>query len=193
MVLIIGQSKMCAKFRTLPKTDKGEIMTPVVLVLVFVFIFIILGFLVFIKNKETTNHQNILENIPVYPKMLLTKDELQFYQTLKTILSSDYDISCKCRLEDIIGIDKRSKNYKSDRNRIKSSHIDFIVFNAITGKVEFVIELDGNSHNIAGQKEADMKKDILLKNAKIKLIRMPSQKKYDPDNIRQTIEYHINN
>ena len=46
---------------------------------------------------------------------------------------------------------------------------------------------------MAGQKEADMKKDILLKNAKIKLIRMPSQKKYDPDNIRQTIEYHINN
>lgn len=162
-------------------------------IIIFILIFLILGILALIKNKELLIYQNKLENIPVYPKILLTKDELHFYQTLKTILSNDFDISCKCRLEDIIGIDKKSKNYKSDRNRIKSSHVDFVIFNAISGKIEFVIELDGNSHNMPGQKESDMKKDIFLKNANIKLVRIKTKNKYQAEEIVEIIKEKIYN
>lgn len=161
-------------------------------IIIFIIIFLILIVLGYFKRKEILVFQNKLEEIPVYGKMLLTKDELNLYQNLKLILPDDTDISCKCRLEDIIGIDRKCKNYNQNRNRIKSNHIDFVIFNAITGKIEFVIELDGNSHNLPGQKESDIKKDIFLKNAKIKLIRIKAQEKYNPEMIKKYIEDSLN-
>ncbi len=123
------------------------------------------------KSKENDSSKPVSE--PVNPPLNQTSldfspykarviffnsSERTLYDILIEHLANKYIILSKVRLEDIIESTNTSYTY---RNRIKSSHIDFVLLDKHTGKVVCAIELDGTSHNnIETQKKDDFKNNL---------------------------------
>ena len=91
-------------------------------------------------------------------------------------------------MEDFVSIDKNCPKRESYRNRIKSRHIDFVVFDPGNGNVEYVIELDDKSHRTEKAKEADQLKNSILKKVNIPLIRIPAKRTYDHKAIKKILD-----
>ena len=71
------------------------------------------------------------------------------------------------------------------RQKINCRHVDFVVFNPQNGMVDFCIELDDSSHQ--DRQDADRNKDSFFQYARIPLIRIPVQYKYDPRDVAAKI------
>ncbi|MPN08299.1 hypothetical protein SDC9_155581 [bioreactor metagenome] len=159
------------------------------LILIIIAIIAILVFAIIIKKKSETekseSKSDISQGIPVKRTKLLSAAEINFYQSLKQIIPSNQDITCKCRLEDIMYVEKGPER-QSFRNRIKSRHVDFIIFNSSNGFTDYAIELDDSSH--ITKQEEDTFKDNLFKKINMPLIRIKVQAKYDPDELKKIIE-----
>ena len=112
-------------------------------------------------------------------KPLLTPNEAAFYVELRKIIPPERDISCKCRVEEIMGIAANVSNRNSQRNRIKSRHVDFVVFDPLTGNVDYVIELDDSSHLTNKKQQEDQLKNMLFAQIGIILIRVKAKQRYD--------------
>lgn len=95
--------------------------------------------------------------------------EKMLYKILQDELGEKYNILSKVRVEDLI--ESSSKGY-SYRNRIKSSHIDFVLLDKNTYKIVSAIELDGASHNNHSAEQKDGFKDELFKKVNIPLHRI---------------------
>ena len=160
----------------------------VILIIVFVIIAgIILGIL---KAKEGTGTQQ--EEIPVKRKRLLSEAELSFYHVLKSIIPAEREINCKCRMEDIMYVENCPKR-ESYRGKIKSRHIDFVIYNPQNGYTDFAIELDDKSHETERQKEIDQFKDQIFEKINMPLIRIKAKRNYEIKEIKEIIEKRINN
>ena len=77
------------------------------------------------------------------------------------------------------------KNKFGYRRQISCRHVDFVVFNPCSGMVDFCIELDDSSHK--NRQDADRQKDGFFQYARIPLIRVPVQYKYDPRDVAAKI------
>ena len=127
-------------------------------------------------NKET--------KIPVARKTLLTKAEINFLQTLEKTIPENLRITCKCRMEDIMYA-KKGNEYQKTRNRIKSRHVDFVVYDPQTGYTIVAIELDDKSHE--NRQMQDNIKNIAMKSAGIPFFRQKVQKEYSTEEIKRKI------
>ena len=157
----------------------------VLLIIVIVFILIAGGILTILKAKGTTS--NSVEEIPVKRKRLLSETELNFYLVLKSIIQEKQAISCKCRLEDIMYIENCPKK-ESYRSKIKSRHVDFIIYNPLNGYTDYAIELDDKSHETEKQIQADRLKDQIFQKIGLPLIRIKAKRFYQPEEIKKIIE-----
>lgn len=54
-----------------------------------------------------------------------------------------------------------------------NTHCDFVIYNTLNKAIELVIEVDGSQHNESVQAERDRRKDRLLGDAGIKILRLP--------------------
>lgn len=126
-------------------------------------------------------------DIPMKAKPLLSNAELSFYHVIRSITPENQVITCKCRLEDIVSIENCPER-KSYRNRIKSRHIDFVIFNPNSNHIEYVIELDDRSHKTEKAIETDQLKDQIFERIKIPLIRIPARRTYEPKEIKKIID-----
>ena len=52
--------------------------------------------------------------------------------------------------------------FRSNRNHIKSRHVDFVIFNKENLHILAIIELDGKSHSSSYQKNLDITKNSIM-------------------------------
>lgn len=117
---------------------------------------------------------------------LLTKNELNFYRQLKTLIDRyDLIIFSKVRIADIISTDSFS-----EFNKIRSKHIDFVICNQESCPLLF-IELDDSTHNNYKNKKNDIKKDNIFYSAGFKIIRIKVQDNYNLEEIENRIKVMI--
>ena len=116
---------------------------------------------------------------------LLSENELAFYRVLERVVDHrQYVIFCKTRLEDIVRVKNGVKNYHALRNRIKSSHIDFLICRRRDLTVWRAVELDDRSHETPNAMRSDALKDRVCAQAGIVLVRAQSKTVYRDEDIR---------
>ena len=142
-----------------------------ILILIAIFLLAIV-----LKEKfEVKNEQpKVNTSSQIYPyrkKMLLTKAEYAFYQTLKAICDKENLIICpKVRMEDFLEVTDK-KNLQKYRGYIRSRHIDFILCD---NKLHMLagIESDDNSHKQEKVKQVDNFKDAVFNAISVPLFRV---------------------
>lgn len=156
--------------------------------LVFLLIALFLGGILFILIKAVREPERGRNKgkIPVKAKPLLSHSELNLYHVIRSIIPDGKAIFCKCRLEDFITVEK-CRGKASYRNKIKSRHVDFVIFDPDNGKIDYAIELDDRSHNSEKARETDRLKDELFEKIGIPLIRITAKRIYDPTEIRKIL------
>jgi very-short-patch-repair endonuclease len=106
-------------------------------------------------------------------KYFFTKTEQEFVRILNELLDRQkYTIFPKVRLADIVEVTVTGQEYQAWWNKIKSKHVDFLLWNVQEGKVALVIELDGKSHGSEKMIERDDFVNRLYEQVGIKLIRV---------------------
>lgn len=140
------------------------------------------------------NNQRIIE-VPYLSyygrKYILTKTELAFYEVLKEVIGNDNIIFPKVRMEDLV---RAKDNYSKERNRnrIKSRHVDFAIFNKESLMIRLVIELDDPSHDNYKAKQVDRFKDEVFANCGIKIARIFCQNQYDKETLKEQLKTAYN-
>lgn len=137
------------------------------------------------KFKEQNRRKLYVDKVPI-----LTPTELIFYKVLKDILPEDTEISCKIRLEDIMNVNEWEdwKDKQRQRNMIKSSHVDFLLWDLENGKPIIAIELDDPSHDKTITKIKDYEKNQKFKIADIPLLRVKTEKEYNLEKLITDIQ-----
>lgn len=158
------------------------------LITTIIVIFIVIAIIKNKKTKQEPEDNKPPMDLPVKRTRLLTDPEIAFYKVLREILPPEKSITCKCRLEDIMSVEKGS-NRTGFRNRIKCRHVDFVIFTPENGYTNYAIELDDSSHEKT--KEDDEFKNNLFQKIKMPLIRIKVRAKYNPDELKKTIEASI--
>lgn len=106
-------------------------------------------------------------------KYFFSKTEQEFLRILnESIDRKQYTIFPKVRLADIVEVTATEKEYQGWWNKIKSKHVDFLVWDVQDGKVALVIELDGKSHQSEKMIDRDDFVNKLYEKVGIKLIRV---------------------
>ena len=159
----------------------------IVMAIVFVLLIIIIGLTVTKKTTKIKAIDDNPEDIPVKRKKLLSNAEINFYRVLRTVIPEEREISCKCRLEDIMYIENCPKK-ESYRGKIKNRHVDFIIYNPINGYTDYAIELDDKSHETEKQVKSDHFKNQIFQKIGMPLIRIKAKQSYQPEELKKIIE-----
>lgn len=133
------------------------------------------------KNKRRPSSTINFNNYHL-KESLLTKNEMEFYETLKKVIKEDLIIFSMVRLADIFSIDK-GKEYQSALNRINSRHVDFLLCHKDTLKPVVAIELDDKSHERSDRIKRDEFVNQLFESAGLPLLRYPSKSRYTPNDV----------
>lgn len=87
---------------------------------------------------------------------LFSRSEHEFLRALQEHIDTKrYMIFPKVRLADFIEVTARGKEYQAPWNKIRSKHVDFLVWDAQNNKIALAIELDGKSHDSEKMRERD--------------------------------------
>jgi very-short-patch-repair endonuclease len=145
-------------------------------------IFIAVGFVVlggllvvaapFIKKLMNEDKREI--ELPFKLKNnFFTSSEWNFFKILEEKIDhTKYTVFPKVRMEDFIEPTNSGKGKFASRNRIKSRHVDFLVWDIENSSIAFAIELDGKSHNSQKAIEADKFKDDVYRTIGLQLHRV---------------------
>ena len=160
----------------------------IVLFLKIVFDFIIL------KNRKSKSSANkgVTASEPKYSTQgsILTPTEQTFFKCLKQAVP-DVGISLKVRLCDVLKPQaKDRKENMSQFGRIKSKHLDFVLYDPKTFQILAAIELDDSSHNQQKRIDRDKFLDQAMKTAEVPLHRFRARKNYDVFAIEDGIGLH---
>ena len=115
---------------------------------------LVIGALVFFTRSSDIEKEEVL---PYRLKSrFFTSSEFVFYETLLQELDDKrFRFFTKVRVADFIETTALGKEYHSWFNKIKSKHIDFLIWDTRKNKIALGIELDGNSHNSLKMQERD--------------------------------------
>jgi Protein of unknown function (DUF2726) len=130
------------------------------------------------------------EGFPYEPvTKLFTPAERSFFGVLEQVFANDYRVLGKVRLGDIIhprkGLSGSAR--ASALNRISGKHVDFVICDFRTLNLIGVIELDDSSHATSRSQRRDDVKDKALAAAGVPLIRVPAQRGYSLEEIRDRV------
>lgn len=118
-----------------------------------------------IPNKNTAKFQNAYEATNI-----LTKNESDNYKKLKIAADKKGYIICpKVRLADIVK-PRNDPQYMSRFGKIKSKHVDFVIYDENMRHLKAVIELDDSSHDRKDRQERDEFVDFILRDCGYKVI-----------------------
>lgn len=152
----------------------------------YFWIVFILLILLSIVNKLLKSKGKI--KYPYIAASLLTKNELNFYYSLKPIAKKyGLEVFTKVRLADVGNVEKglNSGEFQSAFNRIQSKHIDFLLTDgALTTRC--AIELDDSSHDRERAKKNDD-----FKNKFFEVIKIPLIRTRNTDGLEQRIQHAI--
>lgn len=113
-------------------------------------------------------------------RFLLTSAEAAFFRVLRAVVRDRYLVSCKVRLADIITCSDRDWK-RGYANRISQKHIDFVISCPTSSRIVAGIELDDRSHRQRPRRERDVFINRLFRNARVRLIRVPTRWDYNED------------
>lgn len=157
---------------------------------IIVILLILFGVIIFFKKVtlEKKNSNSSIEEEEFLPyqakKYLFSRSEKVFLHFLKNGIDGDkFMIFPKVRLADFIEVTEKGSEYRGWFNKIKSKHIDFIIWDIEKSKIALAIELDGNSHQSEKMIKRDEFVNSLYKKVEINLYRLKVGKEYD---------FHIN-
>ena len=122
---------------------------------------------------------------------LVTKSELQFFHQLRDAVNGDWEIFAMVRIADLLKVPSGIKQRRAWLNKILSKHIDFVLCDKDTLNIAIAIELDDPSHNRPHRIERDAFVNAAFADADIPLLRIPTQKEYDPSEIRKLIDKQV--
>jgi hypothetical protein len=123
---------------------------------------------------------------PVEARNLLTDRELSLYQSLLS-LYPEHKIFVQVALSQLIEVDRNHPESESIRARYKQLVADFVLCRADLSVVA-VIELDDRSHENPRNQYADARKSKVLKDARIRLVRIPAGALPSEDRISALID-----
>lgn len=166
-------------------------MDTLLIIIVMIAIGIILQLI--INNKKNTQKTPVYDYKNAYKcvESLLTKAELNFYDTLEPICSElNIAVFTKVRMGDLVTV-KSKENNRAYWNKIQSKHIDFVLCNIKTLQPIICLELDDKSHNRPDRIERDKFINEVLTSVGYKVIHIPCSYKYDNMNIKSKIQNSI--
>jgi very-short-patch-repair endonuclease len=137
-----------------------------------VLVFVVLGAIIFIKNFES---QVAVEEVFPYraKRFFFTKSEQQFFRILNESLDSQrFTIFTKVRLADFVEVKTSKEEYQKWWNKIRSKHVDFLVWDTQNSKIVLAVEVDGKSHESEKMIASDAFKDKMYTTIGISLHRI---------------------
>ena len=149
--------------------------------LIFVAIaFVVIGLILvkvaeFIKNNKTGSEGSEKQiDMPYSVKVpFFSKSELEFFRILNSHLDAHrYTLFPKVRLADFVKVNGGNGVNYASWNRIKSKHVDYLVWDLAESKVVLAIELDGKSHDGHVMSKSDSFKNEMYKGVGLQLIRV---------------------
>ena len=126
----------------------------------------------------------------VAARSLLTPAERVFFGVLRQAIGEDYHLFAKVRLGDILEVERgvSGKRRFAAFGRISSKHADFVACDPRTFAVAGVIELDDRSHHQRHRQERDAFFDAAMARAGVPVLRVPVQRAYSADALREQAE-----
>lgn len=104
--------------------------------------------------------------LPYKYRYFFSKREYQFYKQLRDLSeTNDCLLMAKVRLADLVEVDSSQiddADYKKYFWKLSQKHVDFILVNKKTNRVEKIVEIDDASHNQQDRKERDKFVDNVL-------------------------------
>lgn len=120
---------------------------------------------------------------------LLTATELKFYRVLKPICDErNLAVFAKVRLEDLVTVPQYVFNNWKWRGYIRSRHIDFVLCDASNLKIRCAVELDDWHHGFFKNQQIDERKNKIMRDAGLPLVRVKTNQTYDPIELDRVIE-----
>ena len=120
---------------------------------------------------------------------LLTAAENNFYLVLEELVPSDYVLTFKVRIGDVLkvrkGLDKREE--LKLRSKVQQKHFDFVVCRKKDKKVVCCIELNDSSHNRADRKRRDEFVRAACKAAGIPLLEVKNRRYYVKSDLKRQL------
>ena len=123
---------------------------------------------------------------PVSARNLLSMRERSFYEALSSVYP-DYKIFVQVALSQLIDVPKDHPDRHSIRARYKQLVADFVLCTSNLSIIA-VIEVDDRTHLWPSRQKADARKNKVLADAGIRLVRIPAGRLPDRDRLRALIE-----
>ncbi len=102
-----------------------------------------------------------------------SRSEQEFLRILNESLDRQrFVIFPKVRLADFIEVTIRGREYQGWLSKIKSKHVDFLIWDVKNHKIALAVELDGKSHNIEPMQTRDEFVNRLYDKVEIRLVRV---------------------
>ena len=130
------------------------------------------------------------EDLPYVPAAtLLSPAERAFYHVLREAVADEYELFAKVRLGDILQVKSgvAGKRRLAAFGRISSKHADFVLCDPRTFGIVGVVELDDRSHQLPARRERDRFFDAALAVASVPIVRVPVQRRYSPEALRERL------
>lgn len=155
-------------------------------IFIIVGVLIILGVLLtfaFIYLKKLLISNEFNKTLPFKIKrFFFTQSEQKFFNILKSQIDhSKYYIFPKVRLGDFVETTAKGNDRTGNWNRIKSKHIDFLIWDIQKKVLVFAIEIDGNSHNNTKMKKNDTFKNKLYPTIGLRFKRIRVGQNFDSE------------
>jgi hypothetical protein len=154
--------------------------------LLFVVIIGVIIIAVVLLKRVLTKHSLEPQSYP-YEKIpsFFSPAERSFLGVLEQAINGQYRFMGKVRLADVVKV-KGGMNksmWQSAFNRIQSKHLDIVACDPATLAVQFVLELDDESHNQANRQARDQFVDKVLEAAGIPVFHFIAKKRYSVQDI----------
>jgi len=120
---------------------------------------------------------------------LLTPTELEFFKTLKIVVDNNETIFAKVRQADILlpASKQNESGFWQLFNKISQRHVDFVLCDLQTSQPLTIIEINDKTHEEPNRKKKDFELQEALKHTKIRLIEIPAQTRYNPEQLRELL------
>lgn len=123
---------------------------------------------------------------------LMSPAELVLYRALQAAIGARCEICPKVRIADLIAVEKGGsrKARTIALNRIAAKHVDFVLADPSTMRVQCAVELDDSSHDRRDRRQRDRFVDRAFEKAGVPLVRIRAQGRYDVQALREALAPH---
>lgn len=133
--------------------------------------FALFGIFIFIKSMSDKEAEEVLPYR--LKKYFFSRSEKEFNRILVSKINhAKFSVFPKVRLADFIEVAEKGEEYQAAFNRIKSKHIDFLIYDIQQDQIVLAIELDGKSHLSEKAQERDVLVEKIYKTIGVRLARV---------------------